>query len=260
VRVVSHTCSNTEIVCALGCEDFLVGVDSHSDYPPVVVRDLPKIGPDLDIDVKNVILLKPDLVLSSLTVPGHERIVDALYAAKLPVLIMSPVSLEDVYSDIERISVALGVPERGRELSRNMRCEARCLQSRRLDRPSILVEWWPKPVIVPGKHSWVTDMIAAVGGSNPFADRDCKSTPVTDAEVISAAPAALVLSWCGMKPDKVRIDVARNRKAWSNVPALATDNIYRIAEAWLGRPGPRLTYGLRALQSIVVNLGQGSPV
>jgi iron complex transport system substrate-binding protein len=254
VRIVSHTCSNTEIVCALGCEEFLVGIDSHSDYPPAVVRDIPKIGPDLQINIKEVVLLKPDLVLSSLTVPGHERIVSALEDAKMPLLVVNPTCLEDVYSDIERISLALGVPERGHALVRSMRSEASLVRTQSASNPSILVEWWPKPVIVPGRHSWVTDMIATVGAVNPFADRDCKSTPVTDQEVVTAAPAALVLSWCGVKPEKVRTDVVRGRTAWRNVPALVHDNIYRIPEAWLGRPGPRLTYGLRELRSIVANL------
>lgn len=34
MRLVSLTCSNTEIVWALGCLDRLVGVDSNSDFPP----------------------------------------------------------------------------------------------------------------------------------------------------------------------------------------------------------------------------------
>src|SRR5258706_2399073 len=78
VRVVSLTCSNTEIVCALGLAECLVGVDNHSDYPVDVVTPLPRVGPDLDIDVDRVRALEPDLVLASLTVPGHERIVAEL--------------------------------------------------------------------------------------------------------------------------------------------------------------------------------------
>jgi iron complex transport system substrate-binding protein len=201
------------------------------------VRDLPKLGPDLQINIEQVILLKPDLVISSLTVPGHERIVSALEAAKLPLLVVNPTSLEDVYSDIECIALALGVPERGRELSRAMRCEAQGVHSKLTSPQSILVEWWPKPVIVPGRRSWVTDMLATAGGINPFADRDCKSTPVTDEEVVAAAPSAIVLSWCGVKPDKVRTDIVRKRKAWQHIPAVQGDNIYSIPEAWLGRPG-----------------------
>ena len=62
MRIVSLACSNTEIVCALGCADLLVGVDDHSDHPEDVVARLPKVGPDLEIDVDRVAALEPDLV------------------------------------------------------------------------------------------------------------------------------------------------------------------------------------------------------
>ena len=61
MRVVSLTCSNTEIVCALGCADALVGVDNHSDFPEDVVSRLPRVGPDLGIDPEAVSALEPDL-------------------------------------------------------------------------------------------------------------------------------------------------------------------------------------------------------
>ena len=86
MRIVSLTCSNTEIVWALGAADWLVGVDDHSDFPAEVVSRLPRVGPDLDIDVERVRALAPDLVLASLTVPGHERIVERLQRARLPFL------------------------------------------------------------------------------------------------------------------------------------------------------------------------------
>ena len=232
----------------------LVGVDDHSDYPVEVVRNLPRIGPDLAVDVERVERLNPDLVISSLTVPGHEKIIEALEAAKLPLLVVEPVSLNDVYSDIERIAQALGVAERGHELVAEMRAQAAATQGHSESRPSILVEWWPKPVIVPGRRSWVSDMIEAVGATNPWSDRDCKSTPVTDGEVIAAAPSAIVLSWCGVEPDKVRPDIVRRREAWRHLPALANDRIYCVPEAWMGRPGPRLIEGLRALRVIVMQL------
>lgn len=55
IRIFSHTCSNTEIVCALGLGDWLVGVDDDSDYPPEVVDALPKAGRDLDLQVDAVL-------------------------------------------------------------------------------------------------------------------------------------------------------------------------------------------------------------
>ena len=106
MRIFSHTCSNTEIVCALSCAPMLVGVDADSDHPPEAIAGLPKAGRDLDLDADAVLGLEPDLVLTSLTVPGHERVVAALQAAGLRTLVCDPQSLDDVYGDIRRIAAS----------------------------------------------------------------------------------------------------------------------------------------------------------
>jgi iron complex transport system substrate-binding protein len=250
VRVVSLTCSNTEICCALGCADYLVGVDDHSDYPVDVVTKLPRMGPDLGIDVARVAALRPDLVLASLTVPGHERIVRQLLAAKLPFFAPEPVSLEGVYDDIRQIAARLGVPSRGDELATQMQREMPA-QARAQGGPRLLVEWWPKPVIVPGRQSWVHDLIELAGGSNPFADRAQKSTPIVDHEAVAANPDSVIMSWCGVPLNKYRSEIVYRRPAWQGIVALRERRVFAVPEAFLGRPGPRLVQGYRALRQIV---------
>ena len=58
---------------------------------------------NLGIDVERVAALKPDLVLSSLTVPGHEKVVESLDVAGIAHIALEPIRLEDVYSDIIEI-------------------------------------------------------------------------------------------------------------------------------------------------------------
>lgn len=77
MRIVSLAPSNTEIVQALGLMEHLAGVDDWPDWPPSV-QSLPKVGPDLSIDLDRVEALRPDLVLASLSVPGMEKNVDGL--------------------------------------------------------------------------------------------------------------------------------------------------------------------------------------
>lgn len=250
MRVFSHTCSNTEIVCALGCAAMLVGVDKDSDYPPEVVKDLPKPGRDLDLDADAVRALRPDLVLTSLTVPGHEKVVAALQADGLKTLVCDPTSLADVYSDIRRIAKALDVAERGERLVASME-QAMPTVAEPTQRPALLVEWWPKPVIAPGHQSWVTDLIRRAGGRNPWGEEAVKSRPVTTEEVCAAAPDAVVMSWCGVKVENYRASMVRARAGWAQIPALRADRIYPISEQFLGRPGPRLVEGYRALRKIV---------
>lgn len=250
MRVFSHTCSNTEIVCALDCADFLVGVDADSDYPPEVVANLPKPGRDLNLDVDAVQALQPDLVLTSLTVPGHEKVVVALRDAGMTVLVCDPQSLADVFDDIRRIADALGVPERGEHLVADMDAAMPTIETTG-PRPAILVEWWPKPVIAPCRHSWVTDIITRAGGSNPWGNIDAKSTPLETARIVAAQPAAVIMSWCGVKVKNYRTEVVRRRDGWDTIPAIVNDRIHPISEEFLGRPGPRLVEGYRQIHDVM---------
>lgn len=250
MRIVSLACSNTEIVCALGCADMLVGVDEHSDYPESVVGALPKLGPDLQIDIEAVAALEPDLVLATLTVPGHEEVVARLEAAGLPFIAPEPVSLDDVYRDIRDIAERLGVPEKGEQLALEMRFEIGPPPAEQTG-PSILVQWWPKPVIAPGRLSWVNDLIAAAGGRNVLGAEDVKSRPLEGSEVRELAPDAIVISWCGVDPAKYRPDVVLENAEWQELPVIRNGHVFCVPEAYLGRPGPRLLDGVQALRGIV---------
>lgn len=259
MRVVSLVCSNTEIVNALGMTSHLVGVDDHSDFPAEVVATLPRLGPELRIDVPAVASLRPDLVLASLSVPGHERVVEELERERLPLLVLDPVSLPDVLRDIRTVADSLDVPRRGvavvegmEEVFREVRGEATRDRESSEDRaPRVLIQWWPKPVIGPGRLSWVQDLLDLVGAENPLGDEEVRSRPMPDEEVAELAPKAIVISWCGVHPDKYRPDVVFRNPAWQEIPAILNRQVHCIPEAYLGRPGPRLTFGARALREVV---------
>lgn len=250
MRIFSHTASNTEIVCALGCAEMLVGVDADSDYPPEVVAALPRPGRDLDLEVQAVLALEPELVLTSLTVPGHEKVVEQLRQAGLDTLVCDPQSLDDVFADIRRIAAQIGVPGRGDKLVADMDAAMPRVETDQ-PRPGVLVEWWPKPVIAPTRQSWVTDLIERAGGRNPWGRLEGKSTPLDNDQLLEAAPDIVAMSWCGVRVEKYRADVVRRRPGWDAVPAVAHDRIVAISEAFLGRPGPRLIEGYRHLRQAI---------
>ena len=254
MRIVSLNCSNTEIVCALGCAKHLVGVDSDSDYPASVVSRLPRVGRDLEIDIEKVQALRPDVVLASLTVPGHEKIVAALERAGLDYLAPEPVSLEDVYRDIRAIGGKLDAETQAQRVVGAMRERIKPDRDHHGPGPSIVVQWWPKPVIAPGQLSWVNDLLQAAGARNPLAGRPVKSLPITDDEVAELDPDAMVIAWCGVAPAKYRADVIYRKAAWQDLRAVQRRQVYPVPEAYLGRPGPRLVQGCHALSAIAARL------
>lgn len=250
MRIVSCNCSNTEIVWALGCADLLVGVDDHSDYPPEVTEPLPKVGRDLDVEVEKVAALEPDLVLASNTVPGHERVLADLEAAGLRFYGPETITLADVYADIRHIARLIGVPERGERLVADMQSQMPPVEPSG-ERPTVLVHWWMKPVIAPGRQSWVTELIELAGGRNPIGSLDVKSIPIADEEMAALDPDVISISWCGMDPSRYRPERVTENQVWKNVAAVRNGRVVSIPEAYLGRPGPRLVEGYRALREVI---------
>lgn len=263
MRVVSHSCSNTEIICALGCAQLLVGVDDHSDYPPAIVAPLPRVGADLDVDPDKVAALKPDLVVASDTVPGHERVIARLKSRDLPLLVTAPRSITDIAADMISIATALQVPDRGRRLAHDFlhQIEYWCVPEaeRRTQPAPVLLEWWPKPVIVPAQQSWATQLITMAGGHNPWADQAQASLEISTRQAQLAAPQLIIMSWCGVDVRHYRPHIVARRKDWEAIPAVRTGQIHAISEAWLGRPGPRLVQGLQALRQLLQNLPPNLP-
>ncbi|MEZ4372503.1 MAG: helical backbone metal receptor [Polyangiaceae bacterium] len=263
MRLVSLTCSNTEIVHSLGYAAHLVGVDDHSDYPADVLSKLPRVGPDLSIDAEKVAALEPDLVLASLTVPGHEHVVASLEQQGLPLLVTEPISVEDVYADVRLIAERLAQFPQGTDaLARAAQVIAEMRReltpaAEPVQRPKILVEWWPRPVIVPGRDSWVNQLLEVAGARNPFGSRDVKSTPIEHEEALLDPPDAVVIAWCGVHVDKYRPSKVYEREAWQDMPALKERRVYRVPEAFLGRPSPRLVSGAAAFRSIVADVLEG---
>jgi iron complex transport system substrate-binding protein len=262
MRIVSLACSNTEIVHALGRAHDLVAVDDHSDHPHDVIRDLPRVGPELEIDIEAVTELAPDLVLASLTVPGHEEVVEGLERAGLPYLAPEPVSLQDVFRDIRTVATVLGEETRGREVVEEMMEGIQEVVARSGPLlppfPSVLIQWWPKPVIAPGRQSWVQDLFDLVGLGNPLGTERVKSRPLSRDEVARMDPDAIVLSWCGVDPADYRPDVVYETPEWSDVPAIRNGEVHCVPEAYLGRPGPRLVEGALALLQVKRSLEETS--
>lgn len=256
MRIVSITPSNTEIVWALGLEHMLVGVDDHSDFPPEVVERLPRVGTDLDVDVDAIAALQPDLVLASLSVPGMERNVEKLRQRNLPHVVLNPHSLSQVLDDILTVGTLTGHKERAErvvlELKERLdRLEGSIDDQVRSHPVRVFWEWWPRPLITPGRHSWINDICRLAGAVNVFADLDVTSRPVEYEEVFARDPDVICMCWVGalqpvMDPDKVR-----SREGWQNLRAVRDGRIYALPEELFGRPGPRLVEGAEMLAGLL---------
>src|SRR5213596_1208741 len=152
MRIVSLIASATEIVCALGFEDQLVGRSHECDYPPSV-KLLPQLtspkfdveGSSLEIDqrVKSIVeealsVYRVDARMLEELAPTHiitqsqcevcavslkdvEQAVCELTSSKPVIVSLEPNALADVWTDIKRVGAALDAEDRAEELVGRLR-------------------------------------------------------------------------------------------------------------------------------------------
>lgn len=251
-RLVSIAPSNAEIVGALGAAGLLVAVESSSDFPPEVAH-LPRLGPDLAVDLDALARLKPDLVLASLSVPGMERNVAGLERLGVPHLVLAPQSVAEIRADIARVGAALGCGERARQVVDRMETRLAELAPAcfgRLPVP-VYLEWWPKPMFSPGGACWTNELIERAGGRNVFRSRPGQSGEVQVDDIVRADPGVIVVAWCGVPLDKVDVRRVLNRAGLEGVSAVRQGHVVAIDESLLGRPGPRVVEGAHLIAQAI---------
>lgn len=253
MRVISLCPSNTEIMEYLGLTSLLVGVDDYSDWPNSI-KLLPRLGPDLSINMDLVEQLKPDLVLASLSVPGMEKNVEALNKRKIPHIVLNPQSLCDIENDLIKTAEALHQKEQGLEAVKQFRLRLENVKrnSRRLNKkPIIYWEWWPKPIFTPGKLNWLTELSEAAGGSNLFGDINLASVQTEWEDIVCRQPDFIAIAWVGVRRDKINKEQIKKRTGFEKLTHINDEQILILEEELFCRPSPRLLEGLEKLFKLI---------
>jgi iron complex transport system substrate-binding protein len=245
MRIVSICPSNTEIIDYLGLTSKLVGVDDFSDYPEEV-RSLPRLGPDLSIDMDKLQSLQPDLVFSSLSVPGMEKNIEELDRRNIPHITLNPQSFQDIAEDMMTVGKACGIDETAARKQHTFLHTAEELKrlSRNVVHPPVLYwEWWPKPVFTPGRINWLTELSEMAGAKNCFRDVELASVQTDWEDVRLREPDYICLAWVGVQQKRVNPDIVRKRPDWETMKAVQDNRILILEEALYCRPSPLLLKG-----------------
>lgn len=248
-QLVSLCPSNAEVVESLGCFDRVIACEDSTDWPERAA-ELERLGPDLGPDLDRVHAFNPQLVLSSLSVPGMERIVTGLKVRRLPQLVLAPRQFEDVKHEIGVVGTYLGVEGRAREVCSQLEREREQLLSRRgrFFRPMrVYLEWWPRPMFTPGGDCYSNELINLAGGLNVFRSQAGSSVEVTVEDLLAARPHICFISWCGVHIDKLDVENLIKRPGLSRLDAIQERRVYKLDERFSGRPGPRMLEAARIM-------------
>ncbi|WP_299087414.1 cobalamin-binding protein [uncultured Metabacillus sp.] len=253
MRLISICPSNTELVAYLGLTDHLVALDDYSDWPQEISH-LPRLGPDLSINIDLLETYKPDLVLASLSVPGMEKNVDELINRNIPHIVFHPQSFQDIAENLKTLGNLMG---KEKETSHAIKDYQHTLDTYRqiaatIEKPkTVYFEWWPNPIFTPGKINWLTELSQLAGAKNIFDDVELASVKTTWEDVYNRNPEHICLSWVGVKQSRMKREHVLKREHAANLEAVKNDHIHLLEESLFCRPSPRLIEGLKQLAHLL---------
>lgn len=281
MRIISLLPSATEIVCALGLGDQLVGVTHECDWPPFV-RALPKVthtliphdAPSATIDALVRERLKTQRALYTLDLPTLERLRPDLIvtqalcdvcavaeaevqtaACSLPgrprVVNLEPTTLAEVLASHRTVAVAAGLPDHGAAVVAALAARIQAVAARSAtlaSRPRVVLLEWIDPPFSCGH--WSPELVALAGGDEVLSQPGQRSRTLTWDEVVAAQPEVIVIACCGFSVERTLEDVPilQRQPGWADLPAVRADRVYVVdGSAYFSRPGPRLVDSLEIL-------------
>jgi iron complex transport system substrate-binding protein len=277
VRIVSLLPSATEIVCALGLRESLVGVTHECDYP-ADVEGLPRVTRSLvgqerepgesraaaihrhvmaslhegsslyDVDVEALERLAPDLIvtqqLCEVCAVSSELVAHATRRMRDDprVLSLEPTSLDDLYDNIQAVADATATQERADRVVGDLRARADALaaRTRSLPKRRTAVLEWTEPLM--GSGHWTPSLVELAGGTAVASFPNAYSEVISWETLEAADPEVIIVVPCGMNVAQTQAAVAElehTEPRWK-LFAASRHVVLMDGHQFANRPGPRL--------------------
>lgn len=252
-RIVCLTEETTETLYLLEEDRRIAGISGFTVRPPRARKEKPKISAFTSANLEKILQLKPDLVLGFSDLQAD--IARDLIRAGIEVYVFNQRDVAGILRMLRTLGALVGAAPKAERLAEQLTQRLETIRATAPPRrPRIYFEEWDEPMI--SGIRWVSELIDIAGGDDCFPELAraalAKQRIIADpAEVLRRAPDIIIGSWCGKKfrPEKVRA-----RPGWSQIPAVANDQLFEIKSPLILQPGPAaLTDGVNQLARIVQN-------
>jgi len=246
--VVSLAPSITEIVCAVGAGDQLVGRSSACDYPPEVVRRVPVVGDFGVPSLERLLDVHPDLVLYAAM--ADDTFARRLERAELRNAQVRCTRLDEIPTAIRLVGILLHHEGRAKALAVDLErafAETRAKALPPGKRPSCLVIIWHDPITAAGRNSFLADLVTLAGGKN-IGDEIDRDYFQVSGEWVQARDPDFILCFVMAGKTPVR-DILTRQPGWERLKAVRTGHVYAdFDNNIMLRPGPRVLEALAILK------------
>ena len=236
-RIVATEPSDCEILCALGCEEALVGRGTYCDHP-ASIQALPAVQSGTNTNLEEILALEPQVVVMVDMAHTKEQ-VHLLEQNGVPVVATNADSIAEVYENIRLLGAVMGRETEAEAIIADMKdtFEAIAANSEKTDKTVYFevmpLEWglWSA-----GTGTFMHELTELCGMRNAFEDIEGWQS-INQEQVIERDPDYIVLV-TGMGDEAV--DEVRNREGWGDIEAVKNGRIYNANSYKLTRPAPRL--------------------
>ena len=188
-RIVSLVPSQTELLCAIGAKDRLVGLTKFCTEPKGQLKDVAKVGGTKQFDFAAIEALQPDLIIGNKEEnypEGIERL-----AESYPVWMSDILTLEDALDMIVSLGMLSDCLVPAESLVTEIRegFDQLALASLKPKKVAYLI--WQKPYMVAGGDTFINTLLKLGALDNVFAEQS--RYPEVSMDAIASSEAELVL-------------------------------------------------------------------
>jgi iron complex transport system substrate-binding protein len=283
MRIATLLPAATELVCAIGSRDKLVGISHECDFP-VGIEHLPRLTatpldpslpggaidaavralvaegrPVIGIEAEQLRAARPELLVTQLLCDvcavgdGEAMRLAQVLDPPPTVLALAGRTLDGIYADITALGDAVGEPDGAAGLILAMQARFAALRHppRPVRRRVVVIEWL-EPLFLAGH--WTPELVALAGGDDVGMRPGEHSVPRSWSSVADASPDLIIVALCGF-------DVLRIRRELDQFVDPDGQALLARSEVWLldghqytSRPGPRLVEAAERMRSAMLGV------
>ena len=239
-RIVVMQPSDCEILCAIGCEDTIVGRGQYVDYPASVL-ELPVVQSGAETNIEEILALNPQVVLMNDMSQSEEQ-VKQLEENGVKVVVSSATDIEGVYYAIRMIGALMGKEDNAEAVIADMQATFDGIRASSVNEgKSVYFEVSPLQwgLWTAGKNTFMDELAEICGLTNAFSDMDGWAS-VSEEQVLARDPDYIVTITMYYGEGPTPVEEILGREGWGDLKAVKNGTVLNAESNAISRPGPRL--------------------
>jgi ABC-type Fe3+-hydroxamate transport system substrate-binding protein len=219
---------------------------------PTYFEPLTNVGNASAINIEQILLLKPDVVLAW-EGGGNMRSIAQLKSLGIHVASLKADSLDDIAVLVRSVGAAIDLDKPANRLANKYLADLKALRPiKQAMSPSVFMQFSSVPIYAAGNQGILPEILAFCGGENIFHNLSGVSVQVSPEAVLQKDPKIILILSSTLHADKqYQETTASSWQQWQFLTAVKNNHIYQIDPNILSQNTPHILQGVRAVCKIL---------